>query len=72
MSAAQAWIVLVTGVVAYVVGYDLWAHYAGRPTMSAQFHAWLATAWGGPVLFALLIAIPAALGWHFITYHRGR
>ena len=72
MAPTIAWVTLALGNILGVTGYDLWAHYTNHETMSGRFHDWMLTVWGGPVLFALLAAIPLALGWHFITYHRPR
>lgn len=45
---------------AVVVGYDLWAHYTGRPTMSRTLGHYLARPVLGPAL---------AGGWAALTYH---
>lgn len=66
-SAALAWLGLTIVIIAWVVGYDLWAHFTQHLTMSAQFHRWLKSSVWGPIMFAFWIGIPAGLLFHFFV-----
>lgn len=71
MSAALAWLILALAVVGYVVGYDLWAHFAHHWSMTDQFRAWLASAYIGPFIFGAWVGIPAGLTYHWFVKGRG-
>lgn len=66
-SATLAWIGITLLIFLYVLAYDLWAHYSGHLTMTAQFRNWLQGPVTGPVIFALWIAVPVGLTYHFIV-----
>ena len=63
MTAAWAWLVLGVIVALYVGLWD-WFNPNDR-TMSHQLHVWLLGQVTGPVVFAVLIAKPAGLMFHF-------
>ena len=65
-SATLAWIGIALFLFLYVLAYDLWAHYTGHLTMTDQFRHWLQGPITGPVIFALWIAVPVGLTYHFI------
>lgn len=65
-SAVLAWIGIAFLILAYVVAYDLWAHFTGHLTMTAQFRNWLSEPVMGPIMFALWIAVPVGLTYHFL------
>jgi hypothetical protein len=69
-SALLAWIGIAIVIVLYVVGYDLWAGFTNHRTMTAQFRVWLGGPVAGPIIFALWIAVPVGLTYHFLV--RGR
>jgi hypothetical protein len=60
-------LVLVTFIFLYVLGYDLWAHFTNHYTMTAEFRRWLRGAVSGPITFALWVAIPVGLTYHFLV-----
>lgn len=66
-SAIFAWIGIILLIFFYVLGYDLWAHFTGHLTMTGQFREWLHNAVAGPIIFALWIAIPVGLTYHFLV-----
>jgi hypothetical protein len=73
VAAAVAWGVLLVSVVAYVVAYDLWAHFTGHRTMSNQMGHWLVETVMGPVIVGLYFALICGLGYHFLQeMRRGR
>lgn len=65
-SAILAWVGIVVFITAYVVAYDLWAHYSGHLTMTTQFRDWLQGPIMGPVIFGLWVAVPVSLTYHFL------
>jgi len=69
-SAVLAWIGIAVGIFAYVLAYDLWAHYSGHLTMTSQFRKWLTEPVMGPLMFGLWVAVPVALTYHFIVKGR--
>lgn len=69
-SAVAAWIVLLVGIFLFVLIYDLWAHFSGHLTMTSEFRNWLKGPVSGPVTFALWVAIPAGLSYHFFVHGR--
>ena len=66
-SAVLAWIGIVVLIFCYVLAYDLWAHFTGHLTMTAQFRNWLHDPIMGPIMFALWVAVPVGLTYHFIV-----
>lgn len=66
-TAAAAWVGIAVLIVLYVLGYDLWAHYTGHLTMTAQFRDWLRDPVMGPIMFALWVAVPVGLTYHFLV-----
>lgn len=66
-SAVFAWAGLVVLVFVYVLSYDLWAHYTGHLTMTAQFQRWLHEPVWGPIMAGIYVAIPVGLAWHFLV-----
>lgn len=69
-SAVLAWVVLAVFVTAYVVAYDLWAHFTDHRTMSNQMGHWLTETVAGPIIVALWFAIIGGLGYHFLQEMR--
>lgn len=69
-SSVLAWVGIVLLIVAYVVAYDVWAHFTNHLTMTAQFRNWLGDPVMGPVMFGLWVAVPVALTYHFIIKGR--
>jgi hypothetical protein len=69
-SALFAWIGCLLMIVSYVVAYDLWAHFSGHRTMTAQFRDWLTDPVAGPVIFGLYIGIFVGLSFHFLVHGR--
>lgn len=69
-SAALAWAGILLLIFAYVLAYDLWAHFSGHLTMTAQFRNWLGDPVAGPVMAALWVGIFVGLSFHFLV--RGR
>jgi hypothetical protein len=67
LSATIAWIFLLLAIFVFVLGYDLWAHFTDHRTMTAQFRDWLQGPITGPVIFALWVAIPVGLTYHFLV-----
>lgn len=65
-SAALAWGVLAVLVAAYVVAYDLWAHYTGHRTMTAGFHDALLSPVLGPIIVGLWVGLFIGLTFHFV------
>jgi hypothetical protein len=66
-TAALAWAGILVLIFLYVLGFDLWAHYTNHLTMTAQFRRWLHEPIAGPIIFALWIAIPIGLTYHFLV-----
>lgn len=69
-SALIAWIGIVLLIFFYVLGYDLWAHYTQHLTMTEQFRRWLKESVAGPIIFALWIAVPIGLTYHFLIHNK--
>lgn len=69
-SASLAWLGITVFIISYVVAYDLWAHFSGHRTMTAQFTDWLHETVAGPILAGLWIGIFVGLTFHFVT-HKG-
>ena len=68
MSAAWAWLVLVVVIAAYVTVFDVLAVMGHRPTMSAQFHAWLYAPAVGPFILGAFAGVVVGLIYHlFMT-----
>ena len=67
-SALLAWIGIALLIFLYVLGYDLWAHFTNHLTMTAQFRKWLTESVAGPIIFALWIAVPVGLTYHFLVH----
>lgn len=65
--AALAWAGIAALIFGYVLAYDLWAHFTKHLTMTHQFRDWLHDPIMGPVMFALWIAVPVGLTYHFIV-----
>lgn len=65
-SAVLAWIGIAVGIFLYVLAFDLWASATNHLTMTAQFRRWLTEPVMGPVIFALWIAVPVGLTFHFL------
>lgn len=59
-SATLAWIGIAVLVISYVVAYDLWAHFAGHRLMTLHHPV------AGPIIFALWVAVPVGLTYHFL------
>lgn len=66
-AAAYGWLVLAVLVFLYVLGFDLWAHYTDRLTLTAQFQRWLHEPVWGPVMAGIYVAIPVGLAYHFLV-----
>lgn len=66
-SAVFAWIGILVVIFLYVLCYDLWAHYTNHLTMTSQFQKWLREPIMGPVIFALWIALPVGITYHFLV-----
>lgn len=64
MTAAWAWLVLVVGIVVYVAVFDVLAITGHRPTMSAQFHAWLYSGVTGPFILGAFAGVFVGLLYH--------
>jgi hypothetical protein len=63
-SAALAWLVLLGGIVAYVVFYDVWAYRSGHLMMTTQFRLWLANPVSGPIISGFWVGL-----WVGLTSH---
>lgn len=60
--AAVAWIILGAFVVAYVAGFDTWAHFESQFTMTHQMDVWLQNHASGPfIIWFWTGALPAWL-----------
>lgn len=69
-TAAIAWAGIVVLIFLYVLAFDLWAHYSGHLTMTAQFRNWLGDPIAGPIIAALWVGVFVGLSFHFLV--RGR
>ncbi len=69
-SAVWAWVGLLTVIVVWVVSYDVWAKVTHHLTMTTQFRMWLQDEVTGPFIFALFIAVPVGLMYHFLVKGR--
>ena len=69
MSPAWAWLVLLLGVTAYVVAYDVWAELGHHHTLSRQMHDWLFQPTPATFILAGLAGLLVGLMVHFIRVH---
>ena len=67
-SAVLAWVGIALLIFAYVLAYDLWAHFTGHLTMTSQFRNWLIEPIAGPVMAALWVAVFVGLSFHFLVH----
>lgn len=67
--AALAWTGLALMNFLFVLAFDLWAHYTHNTTLTGMVRDWLHDPVMGPIIFGLLLALPAGLMYHFFVSH---
>jgi uncharacterized membrane protein YedE/YeeE len=69
--ASWAWVVLAAVIVVGVTAFDVWAHFAGQVSMSAQLRTWLSGELTGPLVVGLWMGLFFGLLWHWIVRIKG-
>lgn len=65
--AAWACIGLAVIIIAYVTGFDVWAHFANAQSISGRIHEWLHGEITGPLIVGLSSGALFGLVFHLIT-----